>query len=220
MFGKRAAAFSCTFRATESLALGFPIVRTGQPVREELRRAATSRVPSDLVLVVGGSQGSQFLNEVMPRAYPFLDGNPVTHATGRANIEAVRPMVARFDAYDATPYLERPALVRAYQTAGVVLGRSGGTLAEFAVFRLPSVLIPLPTAADDHQAKNAQEFHAMGAASMIEQDRATPEAVAAALRHWLDDGQARAAAETALAEWDIPDATARIVDLLEKAAGR
>ena len=62
----------------------------------------------------------------------------------------------------------------------LVIGRSGGTLAEYAVFRLPSVLVPLPTSADDHQLHNAKEFVEMGAATLVPEAEATPQALATA----------------------------------------
>jgi len=84
----------------------------------------------------------------------------------------------------------------------------------------------LPSSANDHQLHNAREFEAMEAATLLWQpnDRrtiappATPEAVADAIAEWLADDSRRRRARHNLAEWDIPDATDRIVDLIRMAA--
>jgi UDP-N-acetylglucosamine--N-acetylmuramyl-(pentapeptide) pyrophosphoryl-undecaprenol N-acetylglucosamine transferase len=144
-----------------------------------------------------------------------------THASGKSHYEATR---ARADAlnlgpnYRVEPYLETDAIAQAYRSATVAIARSGGTLAEFALFRLPSVLVPLPTSADDHQLHNALEFAEMNAATVLRQESTTQLQIAEAVRLWIDDTDARAEAQKALADWDRPDATERIVDLIEQAA--
>jgi UDP-N-acetylglucosamine--N-acetylmuramyl-(pentapeptide) pyrophosphoryl-undecaprenol N-acetylglucosamine transferase len=128
--------------------------------------------------------------------------------------------------YRIEPYLETADMVAAYRSATVAIARSGGGLSEFAMFGLPSVLIPLPSSADDHQLYNAREFEDMQAATVMWQpdDTRTPappataEALAAAVNAWVEDPQRRAVASHNLKEWDVPDATERIYDLVERAA--
>jgi UDP-N-acetylglucosamine--N-acetylmuramyl-(pentapeptide) pyrophosphoryl-undecaprenol N-acetylglucosamine transferase len=220
MFLPTARSFGFVFRHTESFTFGGRGVRTGQPVREALRQAARDRAPDaePLVVVVGGSQGSAFLNSNVPKAAAALPAVRFIHATGRANYDAVAAEIAPLglgERYRLAPYLEADELMDAYQRATLAVGRSGGTLAEFAAFRLPSVLVPLPQSADDHQRVNAREFVAMNAATMSEQP--SPD-LADQIRHWIDDAPARAVAAQALAEWDMPDATARLVNMIEEAA--
>jgi UDP-N-acetylglucosamine--N-acetylmuramyl-(pentapeptide) pyrophosphoryl-undecaprenol N-acetylglucosamine transferase len=220
LFASRAAAFATVFRSTERH-VAVPVVRTGLPIRTELREAAAGRVGERRVLVVGGSQGSAFLNGIAPQAAKVLAGRSIdwVHAAGRSKYEEVR------DAHDWTtlqgyrlePYLETNAMMEAYRGAGVALARSGSTLAEFALFRLPSVLVPFPTAADDHQFHNAKEFEEMGAATVIREGEATVEGVARAISDWLDDEERRDAASRALAEWDVPDAATRLLTLVQEA---
>jgi UDP-N-acetylglucosamine--N-acetylmuramyl-(pentapeptide) pyrophosphoryl-undecaprenol N-acetylglucosamine transferase len=219
MFLPSAKSFGYVFRHTDSYTWGGRGVRTGQPIRVALREAASSRAPSadPLVVVVGGSQGSAFLNEAMPKAAASLPGVRFIHATGRSNFDAVSASVTGLgDRYRLVPYLEQAELLEAYRTATLAVGRSGGTLAEFAAFRLPSVLVPLPQSADDHQLVNAQEFAAMHAATLCEQPS---EDLADQIRAWIDDAASRERAATAMAEWDLPDATARLVELIENAQG-
>ena len=139
------------------------------------------------------------------------------HAAGPKNIEEVRKMPLP-EGYDVRPFIEAPELAAAYATAQLAIGRSGGTLAEYAVFRLPSVLIPLPSSADAHQLHNAEEFVNMGAATLLQEADASPQALAAAIGTWLSDEPRRLKAGEALADWDLPNATATITDLVMGAA--
>ncbi len=169
---------------------------------------------SPLVLVLGGSQGSAFLNEAVPKAAAQLDGVAFLHATGPKNYD-VAIATTTPDNYRFVPYLEQDQMIEALASATLVVARSGGTLAEFACFQLPSVLVPLPNSADDHQLHNAREFEAMGAATVVEQTDATPERVAEAIQAWRERDTVEAI--RALADWDIPDATGRIYHLIQKA---
>jgi len=89
-----------------------------------------------------------------------------------------------------------------------------------AVFGLPSVLVPLPNAAGNHQYHNAKEFADMGAAVVQTEDQFEPNRFAASIREWLASPDRRDAAREALNKWDIPDATERIVALIDEAGGR
>ncbi len=220
MFAGKAAAFTCTFFATVK---SHPTaIRTGQPIRRELRSAVTERTDKgNSIVVLGGSQGSAFLNEAAPAASSFL--SPAVHfihAAGRGNFESVVAKVRVGENYQIVPYLETEQIVEAYLTSSVAVARSGGTVAEFAMFGLPSVLIPLPTSADDHQRENAKELVAFGGATLLDQSDATPERVAEALDGWLSDAPRRVKAQAALQAWDVPNATEQIVDILYRAAAR
>ncbi len=213
MFAPAASAVGCTFRATEGRLPG--AIRTGHPIRRELREAAVHRKETPLVVVVGGSQGARFLNEGVPFAARGIEGLSWLHATGPAGYDEFRDRA--FAGYEIVPYIEADRLAQAYAHARLAVARSGSTLAEFAAFRLPSVLVPLPTRADDHQRFNALEFEALGAATLVDQDGGD---LAGAIRAWVEDDIRREKAKRALAEWDIPDATDRLADIIERSARR
>jgi len=80
--------------------------------------------------------------------------------------------------------------------------------------RLPSLLVPYPAAADNHQFFNAQAFETTGAARLLEQKNATPEKVAAFLRELVEDSAARAKIQTALAQWHAPKAAEQIAEIM------
>ncbi|AIE88154.1 UDP-N-acetylglucosamine--N-acetylmuramyl-(pentapeptide) pyrophosphoryl-undecaprenol N-acetylglucosamine transferase [Fimbriimonas ginsengisoli] len=232
MFARQAFAFTTVFRSTEKFFTERPVTRTGQPIRDELRSAAATERPEGepTVLVIGGSQGAEFLNTYVPLAAATGRFQArVIHATGPKHLEVTLDRIRKAglgETYQAVPYLEAPALIQAMRSATVVVARAGGTLAELALFGLPTVLVPLPTSANDHQLHNAREFQAMEAATVLWQPderrhpapEARPEAIAEAIAGWLSDAPRREAARHNLKEWDVPDATARIVSLIEQAA--
>jgi UDP-N-acetylglucosamine--N-acetylmuramyl-(pentapeptide) pyrophosphoryl-undecaprenol N-acetylglucosamine transferase len=223
MFAKQAAAFSSTFHSTASFVTERSVIRTGQPIRRELREVADSPVDTGpLVFVIGGSQGSKFLNETVPVAAQALPSDiRFLHACGPDHHKSTSDLVASIgqaNRYEVVPYLKTEQLVDAYRKATVVIARSGGTLAELALFGLPSVLVPLPNSANDHQLHNAEEFEKMSAATILNQPLATPEKIATAVSSWLSDGAKREVASKRLREWDMPDAAERILKLIQGAA--
>ena len=217
MHARIARSFTCSFRSTgahlERLGIFVKPNRTGQPIRAELRAAIGARDPDPAsVVVLGGSQGSiQLLRlsaAALERGYP----GAMLVSTGPKNFDA-HGLPSRADVR-VMPYLGPAEMAQAYRTAGIALARSGGTIAEFAMARLPSVLVPLADSADDHQRENAREFAAIGAADLFEPKGMVPqederERLVALLEDWQNLGR-RIKAEAALADWDIPDAAARI----------
>jgi UDP-N-acetylglucosamine--N-acetylmuramyl-(pentapeptide) pyrophosphoryl-undecaprenol N-acetylglucosamine transferase len=104
-----------------------------------------------------------------------------------------------------------------YHRAGLVVARAGAlTLAELAIAGRPAILIPLPTAADDHQSKNAARFAQTGAALMLNQGAVTGAQLAQVLGDLLADSGRRQAMATAMRSLARPKAAAEIVDRLEK----
>ena len=117
------------------------------------------------------------------------------------------------------PFIENMAETLA--EADLVVGRAGAlTLAELAIVGRPAVLIPLPTAADDHQSKNAAAFAKAGAAVVLDQNQATGAALAQLLAQLWRDGARRAAMATAMRSLAHPSAAAAVADALEQLARR
>ena len=196
----------------------------GNPVRPEffIDDGDKAAGPPE-VLIFGGSQGAHAINVAMVEAAPRLatihGGLAVTHQTGERDLEFVRGAYQRagFTAR-VEPYLF--TMDREIRRADLVVCRAGATtIAELAAAGRPSVLVPLPTAADDHQRKNAEVFQDSGAAELIEQKVLTGARLAERIAALIDDRaklQAMGAAARALAK---PDAARVIVDrALELAA--
>lgn len=200
----------------------------GNPVRRQfVERAAAgaeSLVPS--LLIVGGSQGARAVNDLVMGAAEILAAKnalPRTvHQTGTADADRCRE---RYQALglaatvSVQPFIEDMA--GTLGAATVVVGRAGAlTLAELAIVGRPAVLIPLPTAADDHQTRNALAFADAGAALVLDQRQATAADLAEHLAGLLSDPQRSRAMAAAMKTLARPRAAQDIVDHLERLAGR
>jgi UDP-N-acetylglucosamine--N-acetylmuramyl-(pentapeptide) pyrophosphoryl-undecaprenol N-acetylglucosamine transferase len=183
----------------------------------ETRRVALGLEPSrPTVLVMGGSQGASGINELILTALPLLADRRSTwqwlHLTGTAQFEKVKRAYAEHGLKAVVqPFLAGMDL--ALGAANVAISRSGASsLAEIAALRLPSLLIPFPAAADNHQFHNARAFESTGAARLLEQKNATPEGVAALLRELIENEAVRASMQAALARWHAPRAAEEIAE--------
>ena len=175
------------------------------------------------VLVFGGSQGAHAINVAMVEAASRLAAATprlaITHQTGERDLEMVRDgyrhagLQARVE-----PFLF--AMDREMKAADVVVCRAGATtLAELMAAGRPSVLVPLPTATDDHQRKNAEALVRHGAARMVEQKELTGERLARELLALAADAATRAAMSARARSLARPEAARLIVDrVLELAA--
>lgn len=168
------------------------------------------------ILVLGGSQGAKALNETVPEALARAGvterGVEVVHQTGAAMRDEV---AARYEALgvaaEVVSFIDDMA--RAYAQSSIVIGRAGATtLAELCAIGRPSILVPYPHAADDHQARNAEALERAGAAIAIRQERLTAEGLAADVAALLDDPARRGAMAAAARGEGRPDAAAAIVD--------
>jgi UDP-N-acetylglucosamine--N-acetylmuramyl-(pentapeptide) pyrophosphoryl-undecaprenol N-acetylglucosamine transferase len=171
------------------------------------------------ILVMGGSQGASGLNEMILSSLPLLAGKSWQwlHLTGANDFEKMK------DAYTARgikvvvkPFLAEMDL--ALGAATISVSRAGASsLAEIAAMRLPSLLVPYPVAADNHQFFNALAFEKTGAAKLLEQKNSTPEKVAAILTELVENDLARSEIQNALAQWHAPKAAEQIAENILKA---
>jgi UDP-N-acetylglucosamine--N-acetylmuramyl-(pentapeptide) pyrophosphoryl-undecaprenol N-acetylglucosamine transferase len=135
------------------------------------------------VLVLGGSLGAAALNEIVPEALTLasreIAGLSVLHQAGRGRDDAVRALYADLvgqNRADVVPFLDDVATALA--DADLVIGRAGASaVAELCAVGRPSILIPFPFAADDHQSKNAAVLSDLGAAVCIRQVDASKDRV-------------------------------------------
>jgi len=202
---------------------------SGNPVRPEFLTGAGRRdaeVPDDAarVLIVGGSQGSHAINVAMVAAAPLLAAGgerlAITHQTGDRDLAYVREGYRRAGlAAQVEPFLF--AMEREMSRADVVVCRAGATtLAELAAIGRPAILIPLPTATDDHQRRNAEVLARAGAAEHVDEHALTGPELAARLVALLRDRPRRAAMAEAARTLARRDAAAVIVDRALALAGR
>ena len=196
------------------------IEMSGNPVRRALVQkllAGGPQQPRDRVhvLVCGGSQGAVAVNELASGALGVISKQralAIVHQTGERDLDAT---VARYRdagvAADCRAFITDMA--SAYREADLVIGRAGATtVAELAIAGVPAVLIPYPFAANNHQALNAREMAARGAALVFEQSALTAESLATELAPLLADDTRRAAMAAAMKSLARPDAAKTIVD--------
>ncbi|MGA9421498.1 MAG: undecaprenyldiphospho-muramoylpentapeptide beta-N-acetylglucosaminyltransferase [Rhodanobacteraceae bacterium] len=192
----------------------------GNPVRADIAalpdpntRYAARSGPLRL-LVLGGSQGAQSINETLPRSVArFAPGERplIRHQCGTPNTLATREAyLAAGVAAEVEPFIEDMA--GAYAWADIAICRAGAlTLAELAAAGVPAVLIPFPQAVDDHQTRNAEALIAIGAARLLPQSDADTAAIAALIAE-MSDRKRLAAMASAARTLARPDAAARIAD--------
>lgn len=165
----------------------------GNPVRREIIEAKREEgrinfnfsADQRVVLVMGGSQGSKHLNEVVISSLKSLPPEvQILHIIGKRDFE----WVSRFSKgnkisnYHPLPYLYQ--MEDALAAADLVISRSGATaIAEFMVRGLPMILVPFPYAADNHQVLNARELEKRGAALVIKEDEFTSDKFISILKH-------------------------------------
>jgi UDP-N-acetylglucosamine--N-acetylmuramyl-(pentapeptide) pyrophosphoryl-undecaprenol N-acetylglucosamine transferase len=203
---------------------------SGNPVRPEFFREEEPHGHDDeppraaRVLVFGGSQGAHALNVAMVEAATRLAAATprlaITHQTGPHDLEMVRDAYRRAELQARVePFLFE--MDREMKIADVVVCRAGATtLAELAAAGRASILVPLPTASDDHQRKNAMALVARGAAEMIDQRELSGERLAAALVALASDEPRRQRIGAAVRGLARPDAAAAIVDRIVALAAR
>jgi UDP-N-acetylglucosamine--N-acetylmuramyl-(pentapeptide) pyrophosphoryl-undecaprenol N-acetylglucosamine transferase len=219
-------AAAVTFESTTSY-FGRRGFVTGNPVRPEFFDRAPARPVGGppRILIFGGSQGAHAINMAMVEAAPRLATHPgglaVTHQTGERDLESVRDAYRRAGlAARVEPFLF--AMDREMKAADLVICRAGATtLAELTAAGRPSVLVPLPTAADDHQRRNAEVLAAAGAAELLDQAQITGELLADRIVRLSTDPERRHTMSEAARSLAKPDAARAIVDkaieLLERA---
>jgi len=192
---------------------------SGNPVRPgflEARREPAAAGAARRLLVFGGSQGAHAINVAMMEAatrlaaaVPRID---LVHQAGERDAEMVRAAYARIG-WSARVEVFLDRMDEEMAAADLVVSRAGATtLAEITAAGRPAVLVPLPTATDDHQRKNAEALARLGAAEVIEQRALTGERLAASVLALLEDSGRRSAMAAASRRAAHPDAARVIVD--------
>lgn len=210
-----------TFEAALPYFRGKGIV-TGNPVRREFFDIPpkTRDAARFSVLIFGGSQGARGINLAMVAALPHLashqDALSITHQTGEADYETVQRGYAEAGWKDADVRRYITDMMSEFGRADLIISRAGATTcAEVAAAGKAAMMIPLPTAADDHQRKNAEALEAGGAARMILQKDLTGELLAREIIALLKEPERVTRMEAASRKLARGDAAAATVDLIE-----
>jgi UDP-N-acetylglucosamine--N-acetylmuramyl-(pentapeptide) pyrophosphoryl-undecaprenol N-acetylglucosamine transferase len=198
---------------------GADVVHTGNPVRKAIRALREQRrAPGRNLLVLGGSQGAQAINEAVVEALPALKAQDVRirHQTGPARFEEVRKAYARvYPEAEVEPFIADMAA--AYKEADLVLARAGATtIAELTVAGKPSVLVPFPYATHNHQFGNAKQLEEAGAAMTVVQSCLSEVRLGNMIGDLLSMPEKLEEMAAASGRLGRPDAARHVVDQLEE----
>ncbi len=207
------------------------IVMTGNPLRSSFSREEGSEIKAEalahfgfdaerkVILVVGGSLGTRTLNNMMKSWIMTLDGKApvqVIWQTGRFYEQEMKAFAAEYpvDGIWQGAFIER--MDYAYAAADVVISRSGAcTVSELCLAGKPTVFIPSPNVAEDHQTKNAQALVKKKAAQMVRDAEAVDCGISTALRLVADE-QALQTLSRNISKLAVADAAERVVAEIEK----
>ncbi len=175
---------------------------TGNPVRKEIRQPLSAgafeylglELDVPVILILGGSQGAQIINDAILSALPRLvEKYQIIHQTGRKNFKEVsttanvvlegNPHIARYRPFD---YLNTLAMRMAAGVSNIVVSRGGSTIFEISLWGIPSILIPITKSNGDHQRKNSYNYAREGGAIVIEEENLSPEIISNELSRILD----------------------------------
>ena len=191
----------------------------GNPVRREFFDVPAKTRGEDFnLLIFGGSQGARAINNTMTETLAELpkDNLKITHQTGEGDFERIRELYKRAGRGDADvrPFISE--MVREFAKADLIICRAGATTcAELAAAGKASIMIPLPTAADDHQRKNAEALQNAGAARMILQKDLNTAKLAEEIKDLINAPEKITEMEKAAKKLAKRDAAERTVDLIE-----
>jgi len=167
---------------------------TGNPIRKEIMEGDKQKaveifnltLTKPILLIMGGSQGAESINDfVLQILNDLLKNYEVIHVAGSEKLDSItaeaqvvegpegRPDLEKY--YHLVGFLDEERLRHAYKAADLIVSRAGsGSIFEIAAIGKPSILIPLPSAAGNHQAKNAYVYAEKGAGLVVEQENLTP----------------------------------------------
>jgi UDP-N-acetylglucosamine--N-acetylmuramyl-(pentapeptide) pyrophosphoryl-undecaprenol N-acetylglucosamine transferase len=199
---------------------------TGNPVRREFfdiqPKARSEKVN---LLIFGGSQGARAINDAMADALSnlqsFKDKLQITHQTGEFDYEKIKEIYnrAEWSNSDVRPYISD--MVNEFAKSDFVICRAGATsCAELAAAGKAAIMIPLPTAADDHQRKNAEALQTAGAAKMILQRDLNGESLANEIIDLINSPAKISAMEMSAKKLARKDAAEVTVNIIEDLARR
>jgi UDP-N-acetylglucosamine--N-acetylmuramyl-(pentapeptide) pyrophosphoryl-undecaprenol N-acetylglucosamine transferase len=201
----------------------------GTPIRSTMREASKEDPHAffkldpkkKTLLIMGGSQGARGVNRVVGMALEQFEkmGIQVLHIAGPTDYEEVRDVYARHPMLPqhVAAFCHRMDL--AYRAADLAIARSGASsMSELAYFGVPSLLIPYPHAAEDHQTRNAEIFDKAGAARLLPEKDLNADILADAVRAILQQPKKADEMKRAAIKLAVRNSAEKIAELLIKEA--
>lgn len=217
----------------------FPAKKTalvGNPVRAEILAGSKDAAKTifkllgqkPVILILGGSQGAKTINDIISTILnDLLEKCEIIHQCGEENYEEIKTLIGNPRApleatpltglagYHLFPFLDEEQYKNAFAAADLVVSRAGaGTIFEIAACAKPSVLIPLPNSAQDHQKQNAFEYAKTGATLVVQQENLTPNFLKDRVFALLGNPDLLAKMSSAARSFAKPDADSQIAQEL------
>ena len=199
---------------------------TGQPIRKEVLHsqkegsreffALNSNLP--VLLILGGSQGAEKINNIILDTLPdLLSCYQIIHQTGVNNFEDVKsraklimdknPNISR---YIPVAYLNNLSTKMAAGAANIIISRAGSAIFEIASWGVPSIIIPIANSNGDHQLKNAFNYARSGSCEVIEEANLTPHVLLAEIERLISDSNKLLLMKNNALAFSSPDASIKI----------
>lgn len=199
------------------------VAYTGNPVRQEistpLKTGAFEYLGFDehypVISVLGGSQGSKKINDLMMRVIPELTKKyQIIHQTGKGHVDLVTGMSklaldgsTHPERYKPVGYMSSMVIRMVASISSVIVSRAGSGIFEIAVWGVPSILIPITDTHGDHQRKNAYNFARTGGAVVIEEANLTPHILIHEIERIVENKQLQEQMSTATKSFARTDAS-------------
>ncbi len=204
------------------------LIISGNPIRSEVLNIENKMQEAELffnlknnaktILIVGGSLGAKGINEAITHNLQLFENNEaqLIWQTGSAFYETAKEKISKFknNHIRVYPFISRMDL--AYCISTIVISRAGASaIAELSMLKKPSILVPLPTAAEDHQTKNALRLKEKQATILIKEKHAKQDLLTAAFSLINDDLLQKSLSEN-LEQFAQPDATQVILNEIKQ----
>jgi len=208
------------------------VALTGNPIRNDILTPTKDgayellNLEKDVpvILVLGGSQGAQIINDVILQAVPLIIGKyQIIHQVGTRNLKEMKNLTKvvvgdkeHKERYKIFGYLDNQAMKMSAGVADLIISRAGSTIFEIAAWGIPSIMVPITETNGDHQKKNAYSYARAGAAEVIEEKNLTPHLLASEINRLMDNTQKRDEMSHAAKEFSKVDAAEKIAEQIMK----
>ena len=227
--GKLADRIAVSFESSKKYFNIRKVLVTGNPVRANIREGNIEkareffglRPQKPVLLIMGGSQGSQIINERILRILPLLlESYQIIHQVGKDNLAKVKEIAGRqgikIGRSDYHPYeFLGNEIIHAYKICDLVISRAGaGSIIEIAAVKKPSILIPLRKSASGHQLHNAYAVAKKGGTVIVEEANLRDRLLLTKIDNIMEDMKLREKMSRAIAQFYYPDAAEKITKSL------
>ncbi|MEA3273170.1 MAG: undecaprenyldiphospho-muramoylpentapeptide beta-N-acetylglucosaminyltransferase [Patescibacteria group bacterium] len=229
LMGKLADRIAISFTSSKKYFNARKVLVTGNPIRaniregniEKAREFFNLRPQKPVLLIIGGSQGSEIINERILGILPsLLESYQIIHQVGKGNLSKVKEIAGRrgikIGRSDYHPYeFLGNEIIHAYKICDLVISRAGaGSIVEIAAVRKPSILIPLRKSANGHQLYNAYAIAKKGGTVIVEEANLRDRLLLTKIDRIMEDVGLREKMSQAIAQFYHPDAAEKITESL------